>query len=163
MRNVVTPLIIGGFAAGLALAPLIAGAETNKPKPAVTLSEKSALEVAVYEELFDIGIHVPNLNKLSSAQLAGLLLTLTRESPNRDEAVTAIVANGDYALEPLDGAALDDMTTVRDVVEDALGRAGWSADVTQLGDDQVAALFTELAERGYLETQRINALTASES
>ena len=85
---------------------------------------------------------------------------ITREDPTkRDEAITTIIANADYDVPDLAGRAPDDIDDIRAVVEDALGRAGWSADVSLLDDAQVIALFTEIARQGALSGDRIEAIT----
>lgn len=169
--------ILAGFAAGLSLAPLTLDAQSdtedvelgNASPPdgdgtMVAQDEATALESAVKDELRSLGIYLPSLDKLSSAQLAGILLTLTREDQiNRGQAVTAIIANGDYEVPDLSGREFNEIGQMRAVVEDSLTRAGWSADVSFLDDGQVIALFTEIAERGGLESERIEELTSGDS
>jgi len=151
MQNPALFIVVSGFAAGLAFGASLAAAQTAEP---------TVLEEAVDEALRDAGIRIGGLDKLTSAQLAGILLTLTREDPTkRDEAITTIIANADYGAPDLSGRDLEDMDDIRGVVEDALGRAGWSADVSLLEDDQVIALFREIARSGELSDDRIRALT----
>jgi hypothetical protein len=66
-----------------------------------------------------------------------------------------VMRGGDAHDTPTEEAQVAGNDTVRDAVEDALGRAGWTADVSQLTDTQVAALFDVLAQDGTLETERI--------
>ncbi|MEE4118973.1 MAG: hypothetical protein V2I65_08155 [Paracoccaceae bacterium] len=116
----------------------------------------SALENAVLEELQAIGIDSLTIDKLSSGQLAGILLTLTAtDRQDKEEAVTAIAADAGYQPGSIDARTVAGNDSLRRTVETALVRAGWSTDVSQITDAQVAALYTELAQRGDLDERRI--------
>jgi len=113
--------------------------------------ELTALEASVLNELESIGINNLTVDKLSSGQLAGILLTLTAtDRQDKEEAVTTIAADTDYTPGSVDSETIAGNESVRDTVEAAITRAGWSADVSQLSDEQVAALYVELARDGDL-------------
>lgn len=130
--------------------------EAEGGEPAETHDAPTALEEAVLEELEAIGIDSLTIDKLSSGQLAGILLTLTAtDRQDKEEAVTTIAANADYEPDNVDAETVADNESLRNTVEEALVRAGWSADVSQLTHAQVAALYLELAGHGDLDEQRI--------
>jgi len=131
-------------------------ADAEGSEPAETHDAPSVLQEAVLEELAAIGIDSLTIDKLSSGQLAGILLTLTStDRQDKEEAVTTIAANADYEPQDVDAETVADNESLRNTVEEALVRAGWSADVSQLTHAQVAALYLELAGQGELDEQRI--------
>ncbi|WP_147277261.1 hypothetical protein [Rhodovulum sp. 12E13] len=116
----------------------------------------TALEDAVLEELQAIGIDGVTIDKLSSGQLAGILLTLTAtDRQDKEEAVTTIAADAGYQPQGIDAGTVAGSESLRRTVEAALVRAGWSTDVSQITDAQVAALYTELSQTGDLDPRRI--------
>jgi hypothetical protein len=174
-RTATLPLVAAPAACALALtlaaAPASAqmtgvetGVETGEDPAGETVynridAEMSPLEKAVRSELADIGVASLSVDKYSSEQLAAILLTLTNQDganpDERENAVEMVMQRADSHDGPTRPDEVAGNDTVRDAVEDALGRAGWTADVSQLTDTQVAALFDILADAGNLETQRI--------
>lgn len=157
----------GALALTLAAAPVPApaqmtGAETADDPAGATADtrlgqEMPPLEKAVRSELAGIGVDSVDLDKYSSEQLAAILLTLTNEAETeeRRSAIESVMDAGEEHTDPTTVEQVAGNEGLRDAVADALGRAGWSADVSQLTDMQVAALFDVLADEGNLETQRI--------
>lgn len=124
--------------------------------PGEAAAGTTALENAVLAELQAIGIDGVTVDKLSSGQLAGILLTLTAtDRQDKEEAVTTIAADAGYRPEGIDAGTVAGNETLRRTVEAALVRAGWSTDVSQITDGQVAALYTALAQTGDLDERRI--------
>ena len=153
-------------ASGLALAALMAAASA----PAQvgdsgnayndTGGATSALEDAVRSELAEIGVTSLGIGKLSRAQLAGILLTLTNEGDAaREEAIAVLMDDEGHMSGATEAEDIAGDESIRSAVSGALTRAGWSADVSQLTDRQVAALFDVLAEEGTIETRRIEELS----
>jgi hypothetical protein len=133
----------------------------DSAEPADAAARTGALEAAVLEELQAIGIDSLTVDKLSSGQLAGILLTLTAtDRQDKEEAVTTIAADADYQPERIDARTVAGNDSLRETVETALVRAGWSTDVSQITDAQVAALYSELAQTGDLDERRIEDVVA---
>lgn len=129
-----------------------------------TDGEMSPLQEAVRARLAEIGVTSLGLQKYSSEQLAAILLTLTNQNAEgdgmgeqiaRENGIETVMQRAGEHTEPTEADQVAGNEGVRAAVADALGRAGWTADVSQLTDRQVAALFDVLADEGNLETQRI--------
>lgn len=171
MTHRTTTVLIGPVAGALALtlaaAPAPAqtsGVESGEDPAGETTynridEEMSPLEKAVRSELADIGVPSLSVDKYSSGQLAAILLTLTNQDganpDERENAVETVMQRAGELTDPTDVDQVANNDGVRTAVADALARAGWTADVSQLTDTQVAALFDVLADEGNLETQRV--------
>ena len=159
------------FASALALAAPVLHAQSDDEAygeetdmAGAEQQEHSALEEAVLEELQSIGIASLTIDKLSSGQLAGILLTLTAtDRQDMEEAVTTIAANSDYEPGGIDAETVAGNERLRETVEAALVRAGWSSDVSQLSDEQVAALYVQLSNVGSLDEERIRDVMGDEA
>ncbi len=156
---VTTATLASTLALGLALAApgVRAQSEDGASASATGITEAvdgemTALEELVLLALERIGITDVRVDKLSSGQLAGILMTLTAtDRQDKEEAVTAIVADADHSPGSIDAEAVAGNETVRATVEAAIARAGLSIEPGQLSDAQVAALFAELARAGDLQ------------
>ena len=124
----------------------------------------SPLEQAVRDQLAEIGVTSLGLEKYSREQLAAILLTLTNQGTDgmdmegdtaRENGIETVLQGVGEHTEPTAADEVAGNQDIRAAIADALGRAGWTADVSQLTDTQVAALFDVLADEGNLETQRI--------
>jgi hypothetical protein len=124
----------------------------------------SPLQEAVRAQLAEIGVTSLGLEKYSSDQLAAMLLTLTNQSGEgdgmgeqlaRENGIDTVLQSVGEHTGPTTAEDVSGNQDIRAAIADALGRAGWTADVSQLTDTQVAALFDVLADEGNLETQRI--------
>lgn len=118
-------------------------------------SDRTALEAAVLEELESIGVGNLTVEKLSSGQLAGILMTLTAtDRQDKEEAVTTIAADQTYQPGEIAPESVAGNEAVRETLAEALARAGWSTDISQLDDTQVAALYAVLARAGDLSDEK---------
>ncbi len=157
--------IVRGTASGLALAALVAAlpahAQGDDGGNAYndTGGETGALEEAVRSELAEIGVTSLSIAKLSRGQLAGILLTLTSEGDAaREEAIAVLTDEEGHMPGSTEAEDVAD-GDIRSAMAGALTRAGWSADVSQLTDRQVAALYEVLAEEGTIDSRRIEELS----
>ena len=162
----------GTLALGLAAGPAAAQtaqtgsaeAEAGETAYGQTDGEMSPLQEAVRARLAEIGVTSVGLRKYSSEQLAAILLTLTNQSAQgdgigeqlaRENGIDTVLQGADGHAGPTTAEDVAGNQDIRAAIADALGRAGWTADVSQLTDRQVAALFDVLADAGNLETRRI--------
>lgn len=166
--------LTGVTAAGTLVLALAAGPATAQTESAEaeagetaygqTDGEMSPLQEAVRARLAEIGVTSVGLRKYSSEQLAAILLTLTNQSAQgdgmeeqlaRENGIDTVLQGADGHAGPTTAEDVAGNQDIRAAIADALGRAGWTADVSQLTDRQVAALFDVLADAGNLETRRI--------
>jgi hypothetical protein len=122
-----------------------------------------ALREATREALATIGMDAMDLDRLTSGQLAGMLLALAQEArTEREVAILKIASDPDYAPGAVDAARMDGDAALRNAVAAALVRSGWSGDEAALTDAERAALFNVLADSGRLGRDRVEALLGRE-